>query len=92
MPKNIEIQEGNQIIDVDFERRKVVIQTRYEWLHILNDLLLGLWFVIGSIMFFYGTLVYWGTWLFVAGSTQMLIGPIIRIAHKLHMRRYQNPI
>lgn len=91
MPKKtVEIEEGSEIIDVDFEQRRVIIQQRYEWLHIINDLMLGLWFVVGSIMFFYGTLVYWGTWLFLAGSTQMLIGPVIRIAHKIHMKKFKN--
>lgn len=89
--KTMEIEQGNETIDVDFERRKVVIQERYEWLHILNDLMLGLWFVIGSIMFFYGSLTYWGTWLFVAGSAQMMIGPLIRIAHKIHLRKLKLP-
>ncbi|GMA61317.1 YrhK family protein [Alicyclobacillus fastidiosus] len=85
--KDIEIKKGNEIIDVDFEQRKVVINERYEWLHIINDILLALWFIVGSIMFFYGRLVYWGTWLFLAGSVQMLIGPVIRVAQKIHLHR-----
>lgn len=83
----MEIEEGNETIDIDFEHKKVAIHERYEWLHIINDLMLGIWFVTGSIMFFYGSLTYWGTWLFVAGSAQMLIGPVLKIAHKLHLRR-----
>ncbi|MFD1677733.1 YrhK family protein [Alicyclobacillus fodiniaquatilis] len=83
-----EIHNGNEIIDVNFEQRKVVIHERYEKLRILSDLLLGIWFLSGSIMFFYKHWTYWGTWLFVIGSVQMLIGPSIKIIHKLHMKKF----
>ncbi len=82
--ENIEIEEDNIKLDIDYKNRLITIQHRYEWLHILNDFLLATWFLIGSIFFFFAHLVTAGTWLFVIGSTQMLIGPVIRIAHKLH--------
>lgn len=59
----------------------------YEWLHILNDLLIGLYFLIGSIMFFYPHWEDVGIWLFILGSAQMLVGPVIRTLNKLHVRR-----
>lgn len=88
----MEIDNGDETIRVDFEARKVVIHERYENLHILNDLFLALWFLVGSVMFFYKHWTYWGTWLFVLGSTQMAIGPLIRVSHKLHIRRFESYI
>lgn len=66
--------------------RKRRIHERYEWLHILNDFLLAAWFLVGSVLFFYADMAHPAIWLFVAGSAQMMLGPLIRTAHKLHIR------
>lgn len=70
-------------------REELVIRQRYEVLSIVNDLLIGIWFLVGSIMFFSDTWAYWGTWLFVIGSVEMLIRPAIRFARHVHLQRYQ---
>lgn len=73
-------------IDVDFRAGKVDVYHRYEWWHIVNDVIVGLWFVVGSFFFFYKGLTYTGTWFFELGSLEMLIGPAIRIGHRLRFR------
>ncbi|TCP28764.1 YrhK-like protein [Scopulibacillus darangshiensis] len=70
----------------DSTKRQFKVHQRYEWFHILNDVMIATWFLIGSFFFFYESLVEAGTWLFVIGSAQMLIRPAIRIAHKLHVK------
>ena len=67
---------------------ELVIRKRYEVLSIANDLLIGLWFIIGSFLFFSESTSYAGTWLFVLGSVEMLIRPLIRLARHVHLRRY----
>lgn len=69
------------------EDQKKAVHQRYENLHILNDFALAFWFLVGSIFFFYAKLTHLGTWLFVLGSAQMMMGPLIRIAHKMHVKR-----
>lgn len=64
----------------------------YEWLHILNDLLIGFYFLIGSICFFYPAWEHAGIWLFILGSGQMLIGPLIRTMNKLHVRTVEKRV
>jgi hypothetical protein len=64
----------------------------YEWLHIGNDTLIGLAFLIGSLMFLSPATEAAGVWLFVLGSAQMLVGPIIRIANKLKVRRIRKSL
>lgn len=64
----------------------------YEWAHILNDLLSSLFFVIGSFFFFQQDLQHAGIWLFVAGSLQMMVGPMIRTANKLHVKRIRKEV
>ncbi len=60
----------------------------YDWLAIGNDIMVGFEFVIGSILF----LPYLppvdslhGVYLFIVGSCQLLIRPVIQITRKIHL-------
>jgi hypothetical protein len=66
---------------------ELVIRKRYEVLSIVNDILIGVWFVIGSVFFFYESLTTVGTGLFVAGSVELLIRPMIRLARHVHLQK-----
>lgn len=77
----------NALLTLHFGRDELVIRQRYEVLSIVNDILIGVWFVIGSVFFFYESLAYAGTWLFLIGSVEMLIRPVIRLARRLHLQR-----
>jgi len=59
----------------------------YDWLSIGNDLAIGLEFLIGSICFLPGKNEHLGVWLFIAGSSQLLIRPMILIVRKAHLGR-----
>lgn len=76
--KDLEIRIGHD---------ELVIRQRYEVLSILNDFVLGLVFLVGSILFFREDTVYWGTWLFVLGSVQMMLRPTIRFVRHAHLQR-----
>lgn len=66
---------------------QLVINRRYEVASMLNDIMTGLWFVVGSCFFFYASMQIPATWLFLIGSVQLLIRPIIRIAKDVHLQR-----
>ncbi len=66
---------------------EIVIRRRYEAASILNDILIALWFIVGSIMFFSEDWVITGTWCFLAGSIELLIRPVIRLSRQVHLRR-----
>ncbi|OLO12951.1 hypothetical protein BTW10_01680 [Chromohalobacter japonicus] len=69
-------------------REELVIHRRHELASTVNDLLLGLWFTIGSICFFYqGSVKEAGIWLFVLGSVQLLIRPVIRLHRQLTLKQ-----
>jgi hypothetical protein len=74
----------------DIRRHERKLLEIYEWLHILNDGLIALEFLIGSLMFLSHETQHVGVWLFVLGSGQMLVGPVIRAANKLHVRRLRS--
>lgn len=66
---------------------ELIIRQRYEVVSIVNDILIGLWFIVGSFMFFSDELAYTGTWCFVLGSVEMLIRPVIRLLRRVHLQR-----
>ena len=71
-----------------FGHDELVVRRRYQVLSILNDVCIGVWFLIGSIMFLSDQWQTFGTWLFIIGSAQLLIRPLIRLAHHLHLKRF----
>lgn len=66
---------------------ELVIRRRYEVASICNDLLVALWFIVGSVFFLFADLVTAGTWLFLVGSVQLAIRPLIRLRRQVHLRR-----
>lgn len=74
-----------------FGHDELVIRQRYEVVSIINDILIGVWFIVGSIFFFYPSFTKTGTWFFLAGSIELLIRPTIRLARRIHLQRRQPP-
>ncbi|WP_106477110.1 YrhK family protein [Phytohalomonas tamaricis] len=70
-----------------FGHKEVEIHNRYEALSIANDILIGLWFTIGSVLFFFKSTETAAIWLFVIGSVQLLIRPVIRLARLIQLKR-----
>ncbi|MDN5862487.1 MAG: YrhK family protein [Salinisphaera sp.] len=66
---------------------ELTIRRRYQALSILNDFLIALWFVVGSVLFLFPALETTAIWCFIVGSTQFLLRPTIRLAHQFHLRR-----
>ncbi len=66
---------------------ELVIRRKYEAASIANDVLIGLWFLVGSIMFFWEKTMTAGTWCFVVGSVELLARPAIRLARQFHIQR-----
>lgn len=72
-------------------REELVIRRRYEVASVVNDILVALWFLVGSILFFSEATTYAGTWLFVVGSVELMIRPMIRLARHVHLQRIPDP-
>lgn len=62
---------------------------RCEVIGIINELLIAFCFMVGSIFFFFDKLLTAGIWLFVVGSTQMLVNPIIKITKLIFKKRFK---
>ncbi|WP_394182117.1 YrhK family protein [Marinomonas posidonica] len=74
-------------LDISLGHKHLIVQRRYEAVGALNDLLIGIWFLIGSFFFLSDALVEDGTWLFILGSAQLLIKPAIKLTSLLHLGR-----
>lgn len=66
---------------------RIEINSRYETLSIANDTLMALFFVAGSIMFFFEPLATTARVMFLLGSIEFLIRPAIRLARRTHLQR-----
>ncbi len=79
--------DDKQPLRIKLGHDELVIRQRYEVASIVNDILIALWFIIGSVMFFSTAWTTTGTWFFLLGSVQLLIRPMIRLTRHLHLQR-----
>ncbi|WP_165734930.1 YrhK family protein [Pseudoalteromonas sp. C8] len=80
------MNSSNQFI-LDLGQEHITIQRRYEALGAFNDFLIAVWFLIGSFFFLNDSLIESGTWLFIAGSAQLLIKPVLKLTSLVHVSR-----
>ncbi|MFS4506165.1 YrhK family protein [Clavibacter sp. Sh2141] len=66
---------------------ELVIRHKYEVASIVNDVMVAAWFVVGSVLFFSESTTTAGTWLFLLGSVQLMIRPLIRLSRRVHLTR-----
>lgn len=72
-------------LELDLGREHIVVQRRYEAIGAINDLLIAVWFLIGSFLFLSNSLAERGTWLFIVGSAQLLIKPLLKLTSLIHV-------
>ncbi len=74
-------------IELRIGHDEIVLRRRYEILSIINDILVAVWFIVGSILFFSQSTTTAGVWLFLLGSIELLIRPLIRLVRRIHIGR-----
>ncbi|MCL4323009.1 MAG: YrhK family protein [Candidatus Thermoplasmatota archaeon] len=77
------------------DRKASRVMGMYSYLSIGNDVLVGIEFLIGSFEFLPATIfpsanVVTGVYLFIAGSAELLIRPMIEMARRVHLRIINN--
>ena len=82
-------QGGDDDLVLHLGREELVVRQRFETLSIANDVAIGVWFLVGSVLFFSESTATAGTWLFVIGSAQMLVRPVIRLTRRVRLQRYR---
>jgi|TARA_R110000751_G_scaffold40910_7_gene96520 hypothetical protein len=69
----------------DQTQRHRDLYSLYELIYAGVDLLAAIAFIIGSILFFYKSLMEAGTWLFLVGSIFFALRPTVRMLRELHL-------
>ncbi|MGG0476203.1 YrhK family protein [Priestia aryabhattai] len=83
-----EMRRKEDYREIGIGKYELFFKKSYKVIYTINDFLIGIWFLIGSILFFYDSLKNIGVWLFVLGSVQLLIRPTIKLVHDFHLRKY----
>ena len=68
-------------------KEELIVRRRYEAASTVNDILIALWFIAGSLMFFSSDWERTGVWCFLLGSVELMIRPAIRLARHVHLAR-----
>ncbi|WP_102336332.1 YrhK family protein [Salimicrobium jeotgali] len=87
--RNEENSSRETYINARMQKHSPFFRKIYHTLYTINDFLLGLWFFLGSVCFYFEE--PWrmiGVTLFVLGSFQFLLRPSIRLFHEFHARRH----
>lgn len=63
--------------------RHARIWAAWEIVYTVVDFAAAFLFIIGSVFFFYASLTYWGTWMFLVGSVCFALKPTIRLIREL---------
>jgi len=74
-------------LTIKLGREELVIRRRYEVLSIINDFMIAIWFLVGSILFLFPSVEKTAVWMFIIGSFQFLVRPTIRLAGHIHLQR-----
>ncbi|MFE9338882.1 YrhK family protein [Streptomyces sp. NPDC007063] len=80
-------EASSRPLTVQIGHEELVIRRRYATASIVNDILIALWFIVGSVMFFSEAWTEPGTWCFLLGSVELLVRPVIRLGRHIHLRR-----
>ncbi|GAA0593078.1 hypothetical protein GCM10009001_06480 [Virgibacillus siamensis] len=81
------IEDEQQFLDIHVGTFELSFSKKYRYIALINDLTLGLEFLIGSAFFLFEPLKTAGIILFIIGSAQLLARPVIKIIHAIHFSR-----
>lgn len=76
--ENVEVRVGKHII---------FFNKNYRYIFIINELLLGIEFIVGSAFFFYESLKTAGIIIFIVGSAQMFLRPVLKIFYAVSLKK-----
>ncbi|KMY56035.1 hypothetical protein AC623_04185 [Bacillus sp. FJAT-27231] len=86
MPK---VKKQKNFVELKIGKYGLFFNKHYHFISIMNEIMLGIWFLAGSILFLWETTKLAGTILFIIGSAQLLIRPILKIIHGVTLKKDQ---
>ena len=85
MPKP-KVKHTEEYLDIKAGRFRIYFHKRYKLITTVNDLLIGLFFVVGSVLNFFTDTSIYGKSLYLCGSVLLGSRPILRIMHDTSLR------
>ncbi|MCK0472692.1 YrhK family protein [Halalkalibacter sp. APA_J-10(15)] len=85
--KIAKIKNDEEYLDVKMGRVRIYFDKRYRVISTINDLLIGVLFVIGSILNFFDKMEKIGLIFYLAGSTFLVVRPVLRLMHSASLRK-----
>ncbi|WAJ69690.1 YrhK family protein [Catenovulum adriaticum] len=77
----------NNPLTLKMGHEELIIRRRYEVLSIINDFVVAILFLVGSILFLFPEYEKAAIWLFIFASFQFLLRPAIRLSSHIHIKR-----
>ncbi|ALS76430.1 hypothetical protein AUC31_15015 [Planococcus rifietoensis] len=77
-------------IDISSKNHELFIRNRYKFYYNINDVLIAVWFIIGSILFFWKETETIAIWFFLLGSIELLVRPLMRIFSEVHLKNIRS--
>ncbi|PWW28191.1 YrhK-like protein [Cytobacillus oceanisediminis] len=81
------VREQQEDVQIEMGKYRMIIERRYQVLSFFNDLLLGVLYLIGSILFLTDVSKVVSISFFLAGSIMMIIRAGLNILKDLHVRK-----
>ncbi|MBY6678983.1 YrhK family protein [Rhodococcus sp. BP-332] len=81
------IDTSGKTLTLTIGHDELIVRQRWEVVSIVNDIAIAVWFIAGSVLFFSESTTEIGTVLFLLGSIELLIRPVIRLCRRVHIRR-----
>lgn len=72
-------------IELKSGRFRIYFQNRYTLISLLNDSLVGLVYILGSISSLIGLPSIYGTYFYLAGGVFLILRPLIKIIHNIYI-------
>ncbi|WP_088006930.1 YrhK family protein [Indiicoccus explosivorum] len=83
----MDIRKKQKSLQIDAGNHEIIIEQRYQVLSNLNNLLLGILFLIGSVLFLSKDHQTFAISFFIAGSFLMVVRAVMDIAKNTHLKR-----
>lgn len=83
-------ENNHSEIDISSKNHELIIRNRYKFYYNINDVLIAVWFIIGSVLFFWKETETIAIWFFLLGSIELLVRPLMRIFSEIHLKNIQS--
>src|SRR5699024_10610292 len=81
------MKKDKNYFEFDIGSFGVFFNKKYHLVSTVNDLMLGIWIVVGSVFFLFHSTMMAGTILFILVSLQMLARPMLKQLHGFFIRK-----